>query len=251
MKKHAADTSRFRSDREGTGVKARVPGCARCLFLRSFRESGASAAAIDGLCERMWLSRFPERQTLHLEGSRATHLYAIRSGRVKLAKVDANGREHVTAVLGTGDLFGFEAVFGRAYTSSAHALTDCEICLAYDHDLKGLIEECPQFVIDLSGYLHHQLEQTRERQAYLGLPTVSAKIAGYLLHCLAYGPGASDQENTVAHDLTLGDLGAMLGVSPETVCRSLGKLKAQGIIESGPSAIHIRNVRALRRCASR
>jgi len=249
--RRGADASRSHSARVGTGGKARVPGCGKCLFLRSLHESGASPEAIDALCSRMWLNRVPKRQTLHREGDRATHLYAIRSGSVKLANVDANGREHVTAVLGAGDLFGFEAVFGRAYTGTATSLTDCELCLAYDHDLKRLIQERPGFALDLSRYLHHQLELTRERQAFLGLPTVSAKVAGYLLHCLAHAPGAGDRGNCVAHDLTLGDLGAFLGVSPETVCRSLGKLKSEGIIESGPSAIHIRNVGALRRRASR
>lgn len=245
------ESPRSHSTHGGIGGKARVPGCSKCLFLRSLRESGASTEAINALCSRMWLHRVSKRQTLHREGTRATHLYAIRSGSVKLANVDANGREHVTAVLGAGDLFGFQAVFGRAYTSTATSLTDCELCLASDYDLKGLIEERAGFALELSRYLHHQLELTRERQAFLGLPTVSAKVAGYLLHCLAQGAGAGDQGNSVAHDLTLGDLGAFLGVSPETVCRSLGKLKSEGIIESGPSAIHIRNVSALRRRAAR
>lgn len=251
MIRPGADDPRSDSTRDGSAGKARVPGCSKCLFLKSFRASGASPEVVDALCRRMWLHRVPKRQTLHREGNRATHLYAIRSGSVKLANVDANGREHVTAVLGVGDLFGFEAVFGRAYNSSATALTDCEFCLAYDHDLKELIDQRAGFALDLSRYLHQQLELTRERQAILGLPTVSAKVAGYLLHCLERGRCTGDEGTSVTHDLTLGDLGAVLGVSPETVCRSLGKLKSEGIIESGPSAIHVRDVSALRIRASR
>jgi DNA-binding IclR family transcriptional regulator len=54
---------------------------------------------------------------------------------------------------------------------------------------------------------------------------------------------------TVANDLTLADLGGILGMSPETACRVLSNLKSRGIVETLPGGIRVRDVRRLRRVA--
>jgi CRP/FNR family transcriptional regulator len=197
----------------------------------------------------MWLNRVQRRQILYSEGNGATHLYAIRSGKVKLLKSDASGRSRVTAVLESGDLFGFEAIFDESYDSFAEALTDCELCLASADQLKRLVADVPQIATDLARYLHIQLSRTRDRQMAVTATGASAKMAGFLLHSLTWNDETGDHDSTVACDLTLSDLGGILGMSPETACRVLSNLKASGIVETRPTGIVVRDVDSLRRMA--
>jgi CRP-like cAMP-binding protein len=217
--------------------------------MKSLVAAGIPRATITEISRRMWLNTARRRQILYAEGNRATHLYAVRSGRVKLVKLDAGGREHIVAVHEPGELFGFEAVFDHAYSTGAEALTDCELCLASGPELGALMREMPSVAVDLAGYLHHQLCSTRNRQVYLGASAASAKLAGFLLDGLSGDAGSPGAEATLSLDLTLKELGGILGLSPETVCRLLGTLKTRGIIESHPAGIRVRDLDSLRRLA--
>lgn len=232
------------------GRKVRTSDCRKCFLLQSFRNAGLPATTVDALCEQMWLNRVRRRQIVYMDGNRATHLYAIRSGKVKLVRPVAGGREHVTEVLETGDIFGFEAIFDSAYATGAVALTDCELCLASGAELSDVMSEVPRLATDLACYLHHQLCRTRERQACLGASGASAKLASFFLHGLSSYGEDSERDFTVARDLTLGDLGGILGLSPETVCRARRDLTARGIIETLPSGVRVRDVESLQRVAA-
>ena len=74
-------------------------------------------------------------------------------------------------------------------------------------------------------------------------------MAGYLLHSLAGNNGDDGHGPKVARDLSLNDLGGILGVTPETVCRVLSSLRASGIVETDPTGILVRDVDGLRRIA--
>lgn len=228
--------------------KVRTSDCRKCLIMRSLRDAGVPGGTIQAVCERMWLLPARKRQILYLEDSGATHLFAVRSGKVKLLKVDRGGRIQVASILEAGDLFGFEAIFAETYGTGAETLTDCELCLASADDLNHLMEEVPGFAADMAHYLHIQLSRARERQLIVGSLGARAKVAGYLLHCLP-DEKRSCRRSTVPHDLTLQDLGGILGISPETVCRILAELKNRGILETLPSGLLIKDLETLRRMA--
>jgi CRP-like cAMP-binding protein len=228
--------------------KTHTPDCKRCVIMSSLRANGVPAPTIDAVCDRMWLNRVRRKQILYGEGNGATHLFAIRSGKVKLIQADSAGQARITAVLSSGDLFGFEAVFDDAYKTGAEALTECELCLASADDLTQLLHELPRVATDLARYLHVQLTRARTRQVTATATSAAAKMASYLL---SSGPedDTIDDEMTVANDLTLADLGGILGMSPETACRVLSNLKSRGIVETVTSGFRVTDVRRLRRVA--
>ena len=228
--------------------KTRTADCKRCVIMSSLRAHGVPAPTIQSVCDRMWLNHVRRKQTLFVEGNGATHLYAIRSGKVKLVQADPAGHVRVTAVLTPGDLFGFEAIFDDAYGTGAEALTDCELCLTSADDLAQLLQEIPRVATDLARYLHRQLTRARMTQITTTATSAVAKMAGYLLSSCPQDE-ALDGEMTVANDLTLADLGGILGMSPETACRVLSSLKSRGIVEAIASGIRVRDVRRLRRVA--
>jgi CRP/FNR family transcriptional regulator len=229
--------------------KTRTSDCRHCLLLHSLQEGGVPASTVHAICERMWLNRVSHKQILYTEGNGATHLYALRSGRVKLVRVDAFGRAHVVALLGSGDLFGIEAIFADSYGTGAEALTHCELCLCSSDQIKSLMTGVPRVAADLARYLHRQLCLARDWQVLASAPSAQAKLAGYLLRGL---PEAPDLEGVrVARDLKLRDLGGILGISAETVCRALTDLRTRGIVKTGASGICVLDIEALRQLASR
>jgi len=227
-------------------VKARTGDCRNCIFLKSMVAGRMAAGSIDEICSRLRLRRVPRGKLLHREGDEATQLYALRSGRVKLFKFDEAGREHVTAVLESGDLFGFEAIFGASYAGAAATLTASEVCVASAADIAALLGTTPRLTLDFTRYLWERMARMYERQVRVSGPGARAKVAGFLLHHLPRGGhGPAD----VTHDLSLRELGASLGLAPETVCRALSGLRAEGVIERRPRGVRVRDVARLRRYA--
>ena len=155
--------------------KVRPADCRNCLLRKSLVDARVSPPSIRAICDRMWLNRVRRRQILFTEGNRSTHLFAVRAGRVKLVRVDTAGRESVVGILGSGDVFGLEAVFDTAYATGAEALTDCELCAAGGEELVKLMADVPRVAIDLARYLHHRLQQALACQAYLGAPRARAR----------------------------------------------------------------------------
>jgi len=225
--------------------KQRTADCINCVLLKSLREFGLPASTIKAVCERMWLNRVRRGQVLYTEGNGATHFYAIRSGRVKLVKVNASGRGHVTSLLRSGDMFGFEALFDETYATGAEAITHCELCLASADHLGELMEQVPRVARDLARYLHVQLSRSRDRQVAATARGASARVAAYLLHALS-GDGRNGGRKIASQDLTLKELGGILGLAPETVCRVLARLRKRGIVENLPSGLLVKDIDALR-----
>jgi len=228
-------------------LKVRTEDCRECLFLNSLQDAGVPGSTVTALCERMWLNRARRGQILYTEGNGATHLYAIRTGRVKLVKIDAQGRTHVTGLLESGDLFGFEALFEQTYASGAEAMEDCELCLASADHLEALIAQVPRVATDMAKYLHVQLSRTRERLVAANATGAPAKVAAFLLHSAGENGGKCVDNGAVsASGLTLREVGGLLGLAHETVCRVLADLKSRGVVESLPSGYRLQDVAALR-----
>lgn len=225
--------------------KVRTADCRNCLLRKSLVDARVSPPTVRAICDRMWLNRVRRRQILSTEGNRCTHVFAIRSGKVKLVRVNTAGRESVVGILESGDLFGLEALFDRAYATGAEALTDCELCSASGGELAALMADVPRVAIDLVRYLHRRLQQALSCQVYLSAPQARARVAAYLLRDLH----PDDRDPEVARELTLKELGAVLGLAPETVCRVLGTFRDRGVIAMEPAAIRIRDADALRRTA--
>jgi CRP-like cAMP-binding protein len=239
--------SRPQAGRAKVARKTRTADCRNCTILRSLQAASLPAKTVTAICERMWLTPLRRRQILYTEGNKATHLYAVRSGKVKLIRVESNGREYVSAVLESGDLFGFEAVFGEAYQTGAEAVMVGEVCQASGTELRTLMDRVPGVATDLARYLHRQLARARQRHEYLSAPNARARLAGFLLQSLeTEAPGG---DTVVARDLTLRDLGAILGLAPETVCRARRDLEARRVVQTLRSGIRVSDVHSLEQVA--
>jgi len=243
----ACPNARPRAGRVKVARKTRTADCRNCTMLRALQAASLPAKTVDAICERMWLTTVRRRQILYTEGNKATHLYAVRSGKVKLVRVDANGREYVSTVLESGDLFGFEALFGEAYETGAESVMVGEVCQASGTELRTLMDRVPGVATDLARYLHTQLARARQRNEYLSAPNATARLAGFLLQSL--DRDTPDGDTVVARELTLRDLGALLGLAPETVCRARRDLESRSVVQTLRSGIRVCDVHSLEQVA--
>ncbi len=68
------------------------------------------------------------RNPVFAAGEAAGMAWIVQSGLVKLVAYDNSGREFLLDLVGPGEMIGSEACFGEAYTCTAVAVADSELC---------------------------------------------------------------------------------------------------------------------------
>lgn len=168
-------------------------------------------------------------QTLFREGAEGDALYVVVTGKVKIARTAADGRENMLAVLGPGDMFGELSLFDPGpRTATAAALTDAEV-LSLAHDaLRPWLTGRPEVSTQLLCALARRLRRTNEAMADLVFTDVPGRVAKALLD-LGTRFGRPDGDGLrVTHDLTQEELAQLVGASRETVNKALADFAGRG-----------------------
>lgn len=189
---------------------------------------------------------FPRNAEIHAQGGGARHCYRILSGCVRTVKLMEDGRRQVNEFLFPGDWFGFEAV--GEYAFAAEAVGPVVLHRFPRPAFDALAEREPaaaRWLLDLAAA---QLRHARDRMVTLGRRTATERIAGFLAEMAARQPRESG--SAVALPMSRGDIADHLGLTIETVCRSLAQMRRDGAITLARSSFTIRSRAALHALAS-
>ena len=220
-----------------------VTDCTRCV-LRAGVAGEYGPTPVDDLCSHMRRFDARARQVLFAQGTVPTLIYFLQAGRVKLERRDERGKAHIVAMLGPGDLFGFSSITQRDYTATAEALTACEVCVITPERLEQLMTEFPGLGVRLLAYMHQQVVDGRNRLSYLGSSRAATRVAGYLLD---WAEHSSEDGISFPRDLTLVEISGILGISPETISRTLTAFGKKSWIKVNRKSISLLAPEQLRR----
>ena len=184
------------------------------------RQTAVSLMAISSLQEKA------PGETLFAEGDDADSVYEIVRGTVRLYKLLPDGRRLITGFLSAGKLLGLAPEGVCVYT--AEAITDVTVCRYKRAALERLIDEAPGFAKRLLTVTSHELRAAQDQMLLLGRKTAVEKVASFLL-VMAERENADDTDE-VEVPMTRSDIGDYLGLTFETVSRTLTKLKQDGLI---------------------
>lgn len=201
-------------------------GCERCPILAAMTQGDPVAKQ---WCERMTDVNAAPRKQFFREGEKGNEVFLVRKGEVKLSSVDASGREHVVAILGPGEMFGFEVLENQRHDTSATALRYAEVCVSTAEHMRQSLHGSQALGRYMTRTLVTQLRDARSLQLCLGTVRSTAKVAAWLSR-----RATRDEDGVLAvqRSLTLMDLAGLLGLAHETACRSLGELERAGIIRT-------------------
>ena len=172
---------------------------------------------------------FRKGQSIFSEGDEGTGFYVVASGRVKVFKLSPEGKEQILHILGPGEPFGEVPVFaGQHFPASAEALEESRLFFFPRASFVRLIRKNPGLALNMLAVLSRRLRVFASLIEDLSLKEVPGRLAAYLLYLSNKDRGATDLELTI----TKGQLASLLGTIPETLSRILGKMSAQGLIET-------------------
>jgi CRP-like cAMP-binding protein len=196
------------------------------------------AGSIDLMGARMPFARNVE---IYGENEPAEYLYKVISGAVRTYKVLADGRRQIGGFYLPGDVFGLE--IGEQHTFSAEAITDSKILVIKRTALMTMAGRDNQIAHQLWEMTGRELRQAQDHILLL-IKTAKERVVGFLLEMAARASAG----NLVELPMSRQDIADYLGLTIETVSRTLSDLEGAAAIEL-PSArrIVLRNRAALGR----
>jgi CRP-like cAMP-binding protein len=208
--------------------------------------SALDEEAADALRASMVELRLERGQVLFNEGDLGDRLYVVVSGKVKLRRTSADGRENVLAIIGPGEMFGELSIFDPGPRSStAVAIIDVSLLELGQAEVRAWLVDRPEVAESLLHQLAQRLRHASEQMADLVFTDVPGRVAKALLD-LSRRFGRQDGENIrVDHDLTQEELAQLVGASRETVNKALADFAARGWIRLDARSVILIDVERL------
>ncbi|HIG65110.1 MAG TPA: cyclic nucleotide-binding domain-containing protein [Methyloprofundus sp.] len=182
---------------------------------------------------------------IYRQGDEFNMVAAIKSGSAKLVSNDGAGNEHILNVLLPGELIGFDGLFQNKYNCSAIALENLCYCVLPVGKLEGLCAKIPGIAREL---LKHSSEAINESQSQVMASKSSAeeKVAKFLINLSdrLKSRGYSAVQFNIC--LTRQELGEHLGLTLETVSRTLAQFQNIGFLNVQRKLIEIKDLQGLR-----
>ncbi len=161
------------------------------------------------------------------EASAATHVYQVISGTLRTAKLLADGRRLIGDFVFAGEWVGFDG--GPRHFYAAEAVTDARLLCFSRRDLERLMAEDHEAARTIQAVLCDTLSAAHERIVSLGRKTAMERVAGFLVD-VAERLGGSGKTGFVL-PMSRSDIADYLGLTVETVSRTLGDLRRQHVIQ--------------------
>jgi CRP/FNR family transcriptional regulator, nitrogen fixation regulation protein len=198
--------------------------------------------ALAGPIEMMGASMsFARNVEIYGENEPADYLYKVISGTVRTYKILSDGRRQIGAFYFRGDIFGLE--MGEEHAFSAEAITDVKVLVIKRSAVVGLAERDNDVARQLWTLTGCELGRAQDHMLLL-VKTARERVVSFLLEMAARVP----TDNAVELPMSRQDIADYLGLTIETVSRTLTQLENAAAIELPSSRrIVLRNRGALGR----
>jgi len=176
-------------------------------------------------------------QRIHTIGQSFDTLYVVYSGFIKSVIIDDAGHEQVVAFPMKGDLLGVDGIHGGVHTTEAVALTACEVILVPFKTLTALGRSQPDLELAIYGVMGRELAREQSLIGALGSLGAEARVARFLAFMSSRFEEMGYSGKQFNLRMTREEIGNYLGLTLETISRTLSAFAAAGLI-----SVELRNV---------
>lgn len=180
---------------------------------------------------------FDRGDVLFAQREPSTSLYSLSDGLVKITHHTTDGREQIVGIASPGKLLvGLQSINDENYLYSAVAETPVTACKIRHRALLNAVKNRGEVALQLIEALNAQLAHSRELMRVMGHKCAAAKIASFITLLV---PRSQQNGHAIRLPFSRGEMASLLGLSEETVCRQMAKLKRRGILYSPRGRIEV------------
>lgn len=179
----------------------------------------------------------PQRRIVHAgdpiyqTGERFVHLYVPNSGLFKLLNLSCDGREQVVALKFRGDWLGFDGIAGGCYGCDAVAMDTGEVWAVRYDELLACCATQPALLRLVHEAMSREIAHDRDSLMSVCTLPADARVADFLRYWAESLAKRGLRTDQITLRMTRAEIGNYLGMTLETVSRSLSRLARAGLIE--------------------
>jgi len=164
------------------------------------------------------------------EGDPAKFLYTVIGGTFQMYKLLPDGRRQITGFLFSGDFLGLAD--DGVYAYGAEAVTDAALYRYRFKEMEALLARYPEMENRLFTIASHELAEAQEQMLLLGRKTATEKVASFLLAFVERAAQRGEGSDILFLPMTRHAIADYLGITTETVSRTLSRFRHDGLISS-------------------
>lgn len=190
--------------------------------------------------------QFKTGQRIHTIGQPFDTLYIVNSGFLKTVLIDEFGNEQVLSFPMKGDMLGVDGIHTRHYSSEAVALSDCDLILLPFKKLTALGRVHLELENMMYGVMSRELVREQAMIGMLGALSAEARVARFLISLAERFAAMGYSSKLFNLRMTRHEIGSYLGLTLETVSRTLSAFNEIGLISVDQRTIGIKDAEALK-----
>lgn len=228
-----------------------VEHCQTCELRKGGFFCSLSREAIQAVDRIKHTTSYPEGAMVFVEGQAARGVYILCAGRAKLLTTNPDGKTLILKIAQPGEILGLHSVMsGRPYECTVEMLQPAQVAFVSREDFLQLLKTHGDACLQAAQHLSQDCQSAYRLIRSIGLSSsASEKLAHLLLEWASQGT-ASNGTVRVKLALTHEEIAQLIGISRETVTRTLSEFRKAGVIELNGSTLLVRNPATLEKMAA-
>ncbi|MCR9215376.1 MAG: helix-turn-helix domain-containing protein [Proteobacteria bacterium] len=235
--------------RSGSNMPARkrlypVSPCDSCAAHKKAICSSLEGQALDRFRTKGRTRIIKVGEPLFFESEDIRYFYTVISGEVRLCNILEDGRRQVVGFRSCGDKVGEH--FGGKYLYDAEAVCDTIVCQFPVRELEMQMQQSPEMRAKLMKIMQEEISELQQHTILLGRKTPIEKIATFLKNRASKLNLVGEENIEISLSMGRSDIADYLGLTVETVSRTISKLKAEKVIDvPSAHAVVVRDIQQL------
>lgn len=198
------------------------------------RASGTFVPTLQSLFGRQPIEKFEAGTAILWEGDDASHIFEVTEGVLRVFRILGDGRRVITGFLYPGDILGVS--LKDHYLYSVEAVTHARVRRFGRSRFEEEISRSPELRPQLFSRLCDEMAAAQDQMVLLARKNAEERVCSFLL-VMARRTKADQQTTPIIEvAMTRLDMADYLGLTIETVSRTITKLANRGVI--APSGRH-------------
>jgi CRP/FNR family transcriptional regulator, anaerobic regulatory protein len=206
------------------------------MFLTSYNRERTAATllheaepeTLNGLFSRQPVEFIQPGQSIFFEGDEAKHVFEVVEGALRIFRIISDGRRVITGFVFDGDLLGVSLKSNYLY--SAEAIVGTKVRRLTRKSFEAAVLDSEELRPQVFERVCDEMAAAQDQMVLLSCKSAEERLCTFLLKHLRRAAAKSDVQSMVQLPMTRQDMADYLGLTIETVSRTITKLSAKGVL---------------------
>lgn len=189
-------------------------------------------------------------EELYSENAKLEEFFVVSSGCLKVEISQPHGRV-ISRFVMSGDVLGIEGIYNGCYNCNVFAIANTTLIAVPYNRFRALCRNSDEFNVAFVRYVARRIYDQNQHVRMLAAANAQTKVANFLIWLSERTNDSGLPKHLLTLHMSRAELASYVGLTVETVCRMLGRLRDARLIDVAGNRVEIKNYFSLAHLAQR